>query len=313
MKNESIKIIKTCFEFGAGKHGAGLGPDAVMTAAKHMGLSFLDKIDAVELEPEETGAEDRNRFPLARHIDSIINATESNYKAVYEACRNGFTPLIFSGDHSNAIGCISGVMDAFAGKQTGVIWVDAHLDLHSPFTTPSGNIHGMALNALLGDNNTQEQVNQPDAEILEKWALLKSCNGRFKGAALPAENIVFIGVRDFEEQEIKLAERLGIKIYTAAQVRQNGISAIVTETLNHLQHCDWLYVSYDVDSQDPEISAGTGTPVENGLLTPDSQEIFDRLFPHPKTAAFEITEINPLLDSENRMASSVVNLLKRVM
>ena len=181
MNNERIKIIKTCFEFGAGKHGAGLGPDAVLTAARQLNLGFLDKIDTDSFEPNEQFAEDENSFELARRIDSITKAAEINYHAIYGTCKNGFNPLILSGDHSNAIGCISGVIDAFAEKNIGVIWVDAHLDLHSPLTTPSGNIHGMALNALIGDDNLEEQINQPNSETLRKWQLLKNCNGTCAG------------------------------------------------------------------------------------------------------------------------------------
>ena len=314
MNNSRIKIINACFDFGAGTLGAKLGPESVFTAARELGHSFLNKTETQFLHPPHQSEEINSQLlPLARRIDDIIAANRQNYNEMLHSCKSGYTPLILSGDHSNAIGFISAVIDAFPAKRTGVIWVDAHLDLHSPYTTPSGNIHGMALNALIGDDNIIEQVNNPDEVTLSKWSLLKSCGELKTGNGPLAQDIVFIGIRDFEEQEIKLAQRLGIKIFSASEVRETGISNIVTETLSYLSHCDQLYVSFDVDSQDPEISRGTGTPVENGLLTPDSQEIFDRLFTNDKTVAFEITEINPLLDTENKMAKSVVNLLKRVM
>ena len=124
---------------------------------------------------------------------------------------------------------------------------------------------------------------------------------------------MFIGIRDYEKEERALAEQLGIRICYASEVMERGIVAVLQDALKHLESCVQWYVSFDVDSLDTSVSTGTGTPVDGGLTMEDAAYLFRNLFPHPKTAAFEITEINPLLDQQNRMAAAVVQLLRAVL
>lgn len=310
--SKEIKIIEAASESGAGKRGASLGPMAVMLEAKEQHLPIFNN-RVWETVPGQNQLTGSNHTPFAKNIEVLVNTLNAVASSVEAAISKGYFPLIFSGDHSNAIGTVSGIKNLFASKRVGVIWVDAHLDMHSPYTTPSGNMHGMALNALLGKDNTEFKKNEPDAHTLDLWEKVKHCGNKAIYPKILPQDVVFIGVRNYENEEDVLVQQNSIKAFSPEDIHSSGMGKILEETLEYLADCDCIYVSFDVDSQDPSISSGTGTPVSNGLMTVESESIFKTLFHHPKVVAFEISEINPLLDTDNRMARSVVGLLKEVM
>ena len=312
MRNNVI-IIESASENGAGKRGASLGPSALILESRSQGLDLFDSLDWVESTEFNDFYNPDNHNQHAKNAKSVFKALDALSKHTEAAIKEGKFPLILTGDHSNAIGSISGLKNAHPDKKIGVIWVDAHYDLHSPYTSPSGNIHGMSLNALIADDNMEQKCNDVSDTDKGYWEKMKTLGSLEISPKIEPNNIVFIQVRDFEKPEAHLVEKHGIRSFQPDEVNSKGIETVLDESLEYLNSCDLIYVSFDVDSQDTSISVGTGTPVPNGLSSEESQVVFNKLFNHPKVAAFEITEINPLLDSENKMAKAVLKLLEGVL
>ena len=308
-----VKIIEAASENGAGRRGSSLGPSAVFLQAREQNLRFFEKRDWQMVEHFNDDITPGYRNPFAKNIESVVKSQENLCSAVENCLSDGYFPLILSGDHSNAIGGVSGVKNHYSDEKLGVIWIDAHMDLHSPYTTPSGNLHGMALNALLDLDNIESKRNDVSKGSLELWERLKKLGSHEISPKVMPQHVVFLGPRDFEKEEKHLVEKNGILHYGPAQIRELGIEEVLAETLKKLEACDVLYISFDVDCLDTSISHGTGTPVDGGLKMTQAEYLVNALFHHPKVKAFEITEINPLLDVENLMAKCVVKLLDNVL
>jgi len=214
-------------------------------------------------------------------------------------------PFVIAGDHCSAGATISGIKNSFPDKRLGVIWVDAHADLHTPYTTPSGNMHGMPLATALGIDNLDCKRNEVDTKTEYLWNELKS-------TSIQAEDLVFIAVRDTEKEENFIIDSLGIKNYSVAEVRLIGTANLVKEIEEKLTKCDLIYISFDVDSMDPELTShGTGTPVPNGLSPEEAKEILSGCLKFPKTIAFELVEVNPCLDEKrNKMAEVAFEIIE---
>jgi arginase len=217
-------------------------------------------------------------------------------------------PIVLAGDHSTAAGTIMGIKAAHPEKRLGVIWIDAHADLHTPYTTPSGNMHGMPLAMVAQIDNKECQINTPDKETLQYWEKIKKIGGDFP-KVLP-QDIVFISVRDTEQPEDHLIQTHGIRNFTTKEVRDLGIQKIASQALEILSDCDQLYISFDVDSLDSSISVGTGTPVPNGLTVADAIELNAELIKDKRVCCWEIVEVNPTLDTENTMAEIAFEVLE---
>ncbi len=196
-KDKKIRLILSDFDIGAGKKGAALGPAALKGELKELGIEFSSWINLNSNGNHKSGFE----YPYCKHIDAISEAALKLNNEIVQSVQKDETPLIFSGDHSNAIGGISGLANANPGKTIGVIWIDAHADLHSPYTTPSGNMHGMPLAALTGSDNLKNKKNELSIEEIAAWDKLKSVGGDEICPKIDTRNIVFIGIRDAEVQE----------------------------------------------------------------------------------------------------------------
>ena len=223
-----------------------------------------------------------------------------------------YFPIVLSGDHSSALGTISGVKSAFPEQNVGVIWIDAHADLHSPYTSPSGNIHGMPLAAALANDNLDSKTNAVDPDTQKYWEDMKQIG--YKGPKIQPENLVYFGVRDTEEAEDQQMERLSIRNYKVDEVRYRGLETCVAEALVKLSHCEVLYISFDVDSMDCDlISYGTGTPVAKGFDQYEVIAIIDQIIKTKKVVCIEVVEVNPLLDTKgNKMAETAFQVLEAV-
>ena len=227
-----------------------------------------------------------------------------------ETQKEGYTTLIFSGDHSSGAGFIAGMREAYPDKKIGVIWIDAHGDLHSPYTSPSGNMHGMPVAIILGVDNKENQTRRPKPEVVKNWEKLKQTGALHITPKIHPEDIIFIGIRDLEEQEWAVIKDNKIKYFGAKDIEKQGIAKVINKTKEHFAGYDAIYVSFDVDSLDPSISKGTGTPVPNGLSTDDAKKLLKAFYAMPNFKALEVTEVNPLLDCENKMATAVVKILR---
>ncbi len=304
---KQIQLILNISELGAGTRGASLGPQAIAVAARGLKSDFFHKYPPTFIPLVNNFLDIPTRFQFAKNIDGIINVYEALREEIPSTIQNGKTPFILAGDHGSAGGTIAGLKLAYPDKRLGVIWIDAHGDLHTPFTTPSGNVHGMPLATALGVDNLECQRNQPDEETIACWNSLKS------GAILP-EDLIFVGVRDTEPEEDHLMESLKIRNITVAEYREKGINDVMDIINERLQACDLIYVSFDVDSMDPEFtSLGTGTPVPGGLHPEEALLLLSKCVKHPKFAAFELVEVNPCLDDKkNRMAEVAFGIIEKL-
>ncbi len=310
---KEIKILEAASENGAGTRGASLGPKALLLEARQQNVRIFENRIWEEVPNFNHLYTPDFNTPYAKNIGNVHQSLKALTNKVGEVLADGYFPLILSGDHSNALGTISGIVDHFAGDKLGVIWIDAHFDLHTPFTTPSGNLHGMVLGAALGEDNFECQKNNPAKLTEDFWNRIKRLGSKQIEPKLLPANIVFIGNRDFEPEELALVEDYNIPNFPPEKLHELGIEEVIRQALDALSDCQYIYVSYDVDSQDPSISRGTGTPSPDGLSFEQATYVFEHLFHHPKVVAFEITEINPLLDKGNSMAQSVLKLLEKVL
>ncbi|HNK86221.1 MAG TPA: arginase, partial [Flavobacteriales bacterium] len=293
-------------EIGAGKRGASMGMSALRVAAWKNGSDLFGHAEESILRDENDVLYEDDSSPNAHHIDGLIRFESDLAYEVYKFLRSNIFPMVIGGDHSIAIGSISGTKMAFPHERLGVVWIDAHADLHSPWTTPSGNVHGMPLALLM--NIEKKGRNKPRVFTLDTWDRLRKIG--MSGPKLLPSDLVFIGLRDYEPEEAAIIREHGIKVITVDELRQRGADQVVAETLAHLTACERIHVSFDVDSLDPSISVGTGTPVPGGLSLPEVRTLLTGLCVDAKTATLDVVEINPALDTNNAMAEAVLTVLE---
>ncbi|HSV12401.1 MAG TPA: arginase [Hanamia sp.] len=307
MKN--IKLIEVASEIGAGTRGASLGVEAVKIAALDFMSNFFVHFPSEKVETENRLLFEPIQSPYAKRITGVLTMYDRVAKAVKETIKNNFFPVVISGDHSTAGGTIAGIKLAKPGSRLGVIWIDAHADLHTPYTTPSGNMHGMPLSVSIGEDNIENKMHDPDEKTIQQWEQLKNI-GKINPKVLP-EDIVFISLRDYEKEEKNLIDKYGMKVITTNELRRKGPENVVRAALRFLTECTDIYVSFDVDCLDSSISKGTGTPVSNGLREREAEDLVSKFMQNRKICCFEITEVNPTLDKENLMAEIAFNILQR--
>ncbi len=309
---KEIRIIKNRSDIGAGTRGSDMGIDAIEIAAINQNNDFFNRFEFEDVATENESVYDKNNNSFGKQIHSVFNQCKRLSNHVKVNLQEGRFPLVLSGDHSSALGTISGIKAANSTKRLGVVWVDAHADLHTPYTSPSGNIHGMPLGAAIFDDNLDHQINDIDRETTEFWDRMKNIG--IPGQKVLPEDVVFFGVRDTEEPESKQIEKYGIKNYMVAEVRYRGLAACVAEALEKLSNCDVIYVSFDVDSMDCDmVSYGTGTPVPKGFDEYEIIEIINGLLASKKVVCVEFVEVNPLLDLKgNKMAETAFKVLEEI-
>jgi arginase len=307
MKN--IKLIEVPSEIGAGTRGASLGIDAIKIAALDFMSNFFVHFPSEKIETENRLLFEPISSPYAKRINGVLAMYEKVSRAVADTMKNNFFPVVISGDHSNSGGTIAGIKAAKLKSKLGVIWIDAHADLHTPYTTPSGNMHGMPLSAAINEDNAESKVHELDEKTKKQWDQLKQF-GKISPKVLP-EDVVFISLRDYEKEERFLIEKYDMKIVTTNEIRRKGAENVVRSVLRYLSNCTDIYVSFDVDCLDASISRGTGTPVSNGLREREAEDLVSKFMQNRKICCFEITEVNPTLDKENLMAEIAFNILQR--
>jgi arginase len=311
MKN--IRLIKNRSDIGAGTRGADLGIDAMEIAAINCENDFFNKTPYTDIKTDNESIYNKVNTSSARRIRFVEEHCQRVSQAVSKTLLNNETPIVLSGDHSSALGTISGVKAAHPKSRLGIIWIDAHADLHSPYTSPSGNIHGMPLAAAMHQDNTEMQTNIPDEETAKYWNKLKRI-GTDTQKYLP-EDLIFFGVRDTEKPEDNLIKRLNIKNYTVPEVRFRGLETCVSEAIEKLSDCDIIYITFDVDSLDCDfVSKGTGTPVSFGFSPIEAKHLITGFLKTDKVVCLEFTEINPLLDNKgNKMAETAFDILDHIL
>lgn len=307
MKN--IKIIEIPSEIGAGTRGASLGVDAIKIAALDFMSSLFINIPTEKIQDDNNLLYEPIESPYARRIKGIYEMWTRISESIKDCINSGIFPVVLSGDHSNAGGTIAGLKAARPDHTLGVIWIDAHADMHTPYTTPSGNMHGIPLAASMGFDNKENKIHKLDKNTIEYWDKLKNIN-KITPKINP-KNLVIIALRDYEKEEEALIKEHGIKVIPVSEVRKKGVAQISRQVFQYLSSCDDIYISFDVDSMDSSISRGTGTPVANGLKAKEAEDLMATLVQHHKICCMEITEVNPTLDKENLMAEIAFTILQR--
>jgi len=308
---DKISIIEVPSEIGAGTRGASLGVNAIKIAALNEGSDYFKKHQSENIQTENDSLLEPVRHRYAKRIPEMVTL----YNRIADKVKDKLSEkdsfaIILAGDHSTAGGTIAGIKMARPQERIGVIWIDAHADIHTPYTTPSGNIHGMPVATAIAEDNMFQKENTIDNETKFYWDKLKNI-GRIAPKILP-NDIVFFTVRDTEKQENYLLNKHHIKNYTVDEIRRRGVAATTKEALQRLDDCDRIYISFCVDSMDASFSHGTGTPVGNGITDVEAKNLLVELVKSPKVCCLEIAEVNPLLDEGNKMGEITFKILDSV-
>jgi arginase len=286
-----ISIVGVPMWLGQTRYGTNLGPQGIRCAGLGDRLKSIGQevVDEGNLTIGITGRF-RQSGENIKNVKTLVESSEKLAAKVSNIIQEGRFPLVLGGDHSIAMGTLAGVAKHY--KNLGVIWYDAHADMNTPETSPSGNIHGMPLAASMG---------------LGHSALTHI--GGYRGKVKP-EHIVLIGVRDIDKGEQQLIEAKNIKMYTANDVKRLGMEVVIAETLRYLsERCDGIHLSFDVDGIDPLEFPGVGTPVMNGISYKESLQAVRLLSASNNLVSAEFVEVNPLLDRDDTTSRLTVNLI----
>ncbi|EON78690.1 Arginase [Lunatimonas lonarensis] len=304
----TIKLVEVRSELAAGTRGASMGIDALKIASLDKQSDFFTRFEPINVPDANNYLWKNNKFPFAKHADGVYEVIQNVYGTIKALREDHRFPIVLAGDHSTAAGTIMGIKAAHPRKRLGVIWIDAHADLHSPYTTPSGNMHGMPLAMCLGIDNLPCRQNHPDSTTLSYWDKLKKIGG--SEPKIAPEDIVFIALRDTEAAEDYLIHTHGMLRIFVENVQEWGVEVTSRRALERLSHCEQIYISFDVDSLDSRISRGTGTPVPGGLNVEQAIGLNAELIKDRRVCAWEIVEVNPTLDTENTMAEIAFDILE---
>ncbi|MBI3943623.1 MAG: arginase [Chloroflexi bacterium] len=295
MINRPIRLLGIPIDLGQSRRGVDMGPYALRYASLQRNMEALGYLvhDSGNLDVPvvEEIIGDRDLSPQVkarRHLAAVAAISTEIYQTGAAAVSAGEIPLFLGGDHSVAIGTIGGVS---AAAEIGLLWIDAHGDFNTPETSPSGNIHGMPLAALLG-HGLPELVNV----------------GR-PGAKLRPDQVVMIGIRDLDPLEKVALKQSGITVFTMRHVDESGAAQVARDALQALSRFPRWHVSLDMDVMDPDWAPGVGTPVPGGLSYREAHLIMEILAESGRVASADVVEINPILDERNATAELAVALL----
>ncbi|HSC91096.1 MAG TPA: arginase [Gaiellaceae bacterium] len=286
----TVAVIGAALDLGQGRRGVDMGPSAIRYAGldgrlRALGYSVLDwgnvpapVVEAVELRDE-----------AVRYLPEVKATCERIALLVEEATRSGAVPLVLGGDHSVALGTLGGLARAYGPG--GVLWIDAHGDVNTPQTSPSGNVHGMALGAALGLGE--------GAFASDAWPL----------PAVDPTRVALVGVRSLDDGERARLRELDVRVFTMSEVDRLGIERCIRESLSHIAGPGFVHVSLDMDAVDPAFAPGVGTPVRGGLSYREAHLAMELVAEAGLAGSLEVVEVNPILDRENETASLAVELV----
>ena len=305
-------IIKNRSDIGAGTRGSDMGIDAIEIAAINADNDFFNRHPFCDVPTNNETIYNRVNNTTAKRINFVVEQCERVKTATQNALTQNYFPLLLSGYHSSALGTLAGIKSTHPDLTLAAIWIDAHADLHTPWSSPSGNIHGMPLAAALGHDNKAQQINTVAEATLSSWEQLKQL-GSVSPMLLP-EHLIYFGVRDTEAEENAIMDAHGIRNYPVHEIRHRGLHCCVQEALEQLQMVDLIYITFDMDSLDCDlISRGTGTPVSKGFDPQEVIQIIQGFLASEKVVALEVCEVNPLLDQKgNRMAEAAFEAIQAI-
>jgi len=289
-RNREIAIIGAALDLGQGRRGVDMGPSAIRYAGLEerlisLGYTVRDEGNVETAVAEATALRDER----ARFLPEIHDTCELVAARVVEATGRGDLPLVLGGDHSVALGTLGGL--ASVHGPGGVLWIDAHSDINTPETSPSGNVHGMALAAALGLAGEGFES--------EHWPLPAVDRGR----------VALIGVRQLDDGERRLLRDTGVRVFSMSEVDRIGIERAVRESLDRISGPGFVHVSLDMDVLDPDVAPGVGTPVRGGLTYREAHLALELVAESQLAGSLEVVEVNPILDRENTTALTAVELV----
>ena len=290
-----IDLIGFPMDLGADHRGVDMGPSALRIAGIHnklinLGYTVSDLGD-ISIRNQEI---QQIKNPRLKYLDEIMKTTDILAKKVEKSLASDHFPLCLGGDHSMAIGTIAGISSYCKSNniELGLIWIDAHADLNTEETTPSGNIHGMSVAASLGYGN-------------KKLTDLFGFSPKVK-----PENVAMIGLRSVDPGERELIKKLNLKVYTMTDIDRKGIGFLIDKILKDLKtRVQHIHVSFDVDSLDPVTAPGVGTPVSGGLSYREAHLLMESIAECGCMSSLEVAEVNPILDNKNRSAEITAELV----
>ncbi len=289
-RQREIAIIGAALDLGQGRRGVDMGPSAMRSAGlderlASLGFRVRDHGNVETAVPEATALQDER----ARFLPEIKQTCERIAAKVVEEVEAGATPLVLGGDHSVALGTLGGL--ASAHGPGGVLWIDAHPDINTPDTSPSGNVHGMSLGAVLGLAG--------DAFASDAWPL----------PAVDPKRVALVGIRQTDEGERRLLKEAGVRVFTMSEIDRIGVERAVREALDRISGPGFVHVSLDMDALDPELAPGVGTPVRGGLTYREAHLALELVAESGIVGSLEVVEVNPILDRENTTALTAVELV----
>jgi arginase len=311
LPTRKIRVLGVPLDLGASRRGVDMGPSAVRVAGLEARLEALGHqvTDGGNIRVEIAETQHAGNAN-ARFLHEIADTCTRTAEAVVKCLEDGVTPLVLGGDHSLAVGTISGVAHFHRrqNQKIGVIWIDAHSDINTPETSPSGNVHGMPLAALLGLGSDSRSDSGPDSAPGSGLTPLSHIFGY--SPKISPENTVIIGVRDIDAAERENIRRVGIaEVYTMRDIDERGMRTVMEEALRAAGRGTVGYhVSLDMDWIDPEDAPGVGTPVRGGATYREAHLAMEILADHGRLLSFEIVEVNPIIDEGNRTADLAVEL-----
>jgi arginase len=292
---QKIRIIGVPMDLGASRRGVDMGPSALRVAGlqariKQLGYQVEDIGNISVKQPEEMSYGEKR----AKYLAEIADACKDLGAMVEKSLEENLVPIVLGGDHSIAAGSLSGVASHFKKKEKriGLIWLDAHGDINTPESSPSGNIHGMPLAAAMGYGAT---------ELVELLG--------FKPKVEP-QNISLVGIRDLDSQEKKLAKKSGVHVFTMRDIDERGMREVMSDALKYaMDDTDGISVSLDMDFVDPSDAPGVGTPVRGGVTYREAHLAMEMIADTEAMVSLEVVEINPVIDEHNRTALLGVELV----
>jgi arginase len=285
-----IAVIGAPLDLGQGRRGVDMGPSAIRYAGleeRLVGLGYVvhDEGNVETAVAEATALRDER----ARFLPEIHDTCELIAARVAEATTRGALPLVLGGDHSVALGTLGGM--ASVHGLGGVLWIDAHSDINTPETSPSGNVHGMALAAALG-------LAGPGFES-DAWPL----------PAIDPKRVALVGTRLLDDGERRLLREAGVRVFTMSEIDRIGIERAIRESLDRISGGGFVHVSFDMDVLDPDVAPGVGTPVRGGLTYREAHLAMELVSESGSARSLEVVEVNPILDRENTTAATAVELV----
>ncbi len=291
MLQETVRIIGVPMDLGAGRRGVDMGPSAIRAARLHerikaLGYKVQDAGNVFTREPEERKPKD----PKMKYVDEVLEACKDLADRVEKSVKEGASPVILGGDHSIAIGTQAGL--ARSHKRRGMLWFDAHADFNTVESSPSGNIHGMPVSAILGMGHPR--LADFDAP----------------GPKMDARNVVYVGLRSVDKEEAEMLTNSRVTYYTMRDIDQQGMAAVMEEAIaKAAKGVDELHLSFDLDVVDPRWAPGTGTTVQGGLTYREAHLGMEMLSDSGLLSSMEFVEVNPLLDNGNQTGDFTAGLI----